>query len=366
MGVSKRQFMRRPKLQGLSDAEKEKRWKDHLASQGTTKRRINPTHKQAKRFLHRNAPLIDIMSESNACIMDYGASLLNPYDKTLAPCVPTYPALDSHKFSVFGRGEGTTSSANNIGAVCLQPTGVSGVESGLFTALDTYAGVDIPSASSETGVTAFTTNSPYTAADISAGTVQLRLVSAGIRIKGATAKLDEGGTVFALQEPNHGTVLGLTADTMAAYDRCFITSFDNDDWIGVQWTPRLQTDFNYHETNYGIAGTETSMGMIIKSAKASMPFRYEWVCHYEAIGSNVRGKTPSHSDSAKAEQVASVIAQAPVTVTGKLSNEAGAARVVTGKIVKSGSGGGGFWNRLGNLGMDVLERGTHKVMDILM
>jgi hypothetical protein len=274
---------------------------------------------------------------THPCVLDYGESLLNPFNLLLCPCVPMYPALASRKFTTFVRGVGSTNTSG-VGGITGIPSGVQGVDAPPYAPIgcvtdSSYAGAGLP-AVGDTGTTALYGNSDYTPAQVGTG-VELRLVSMGVRIRGKTTKLNQGGTVFLLQEPDHNSLAGKTDPQMGAYDECAILDFENHDWLSCSYTPRFQADFNYHSNSSGVVDPQPFLGVLIKSCAPSQEFRYEIVAHYEAIGSSVRGKTPSHVFTEASQTVAAAISQAPPAKLALMGSDTqmGQARSITQKIL---------------------------------
>lgn len=66
----------------------------------------------------------------------------------------------------------------------------------------------------------FYSNAPFTTADVINHDVQCRIVAAGLKLRYLGTSLNQGGLVYSLQEPTHGSLASKTTAQMAAYTEC--------------------------------------------------------------------------------------------------------------------------------------------------
>jgi hypothetical protein len=107
--MNRQTFVNRPKMKGLSNAEKEKRWKQHLQNMSTKKNRRVPR----ERGNRTNTVL--------PCTLHYTAALLDPFDYSgEMPCVPDMHTIPSYKYRQYARGEFSTGT-NGKGFIMVNP-----------------------------------------------------------------------------------------------------------------------------------------------------------------------------------------------------------------------------------------------------
>lgn len=224
------------------------------------------------------------------CARKYIDSLIDPFEGPGDACVPMFPSFPSLKLRVFSRGT-VTVGTSGVGFVLAQHTPANDVDN-VFITGGGYAGVTITSAAA--GVTAARNNSPYLATDFGAsqGKAQNRVVSWGIRVRYTGTRLNMGGTIIALHEPDHQSLNNFTEANLLAFERAHRFAVTDTAWTQVCYQPIATDEFNYLGT--GAAGNPY-LGLFIKSTSQNT-FEYECYLNYEVIGSNVRGKTPNDVD----------------------------------------------------------------------
>jgi len=181
-----------------------------------------------------------------------------------------------------------------------------------------YAGSHLPSVA-DTGAVIVHQNSPYAAADFSPTGVQVRLVSAGLKVRFVGTKLNQGGVCFPFLEPDLGDITGYTANDIAAFDQYFQGIDFNTDWVSITYTPRHPADFEYSASSQPLTGQKPCMGILIQSATPNQPFEYVWTAHWEVIGRNARGKTLSHT-YANTDKIISGASQFPPRASSSIQN----------------------------------------------
>jgi len=234
------------------------------------------------------------MGEDERCGLEYATSLVNPFDFSLNPCIPRMPSVPSRKLCTYTSGLGNTSGTTSYGGVTAYMTASNGPIPCLAVTGTAYTGSGLPS-SVDTGVTAVGQNSPYADTDFSATGVQVRLVSAGLKVRFVGTKLNQGGTCFPFLEPDLGDVTGYTANNITGFDQYLQGIEFSNNWVSINFAPRHPGDFDYEASSQPLTGQKPCMGILIQSAIPNQPFEYVWTAHWEVIGRNARGKTLSHT-----------------------------------------------------------------------
>lgn len=300
--TTRAQFMRRAKIARLPPAERERRWKQHLASVQGGNARAAAAPSRSRPASASTRPARAPGAPTSECAQLYLEALLNPWETRVGACVPTFPALPSAKTKVFVRGNGATGT-NGYGFVTLYDAALP-CNNALAVNVTNGAYTGSTLAFAGTGVDAFSSNAPYATGDITADDVNYRVVAQGIRIRYNATELEMGGSVYAVESPSHTSVDGMSANDILQLNRTEQAQF-NRDWVGVVWSPVKEEETRYR-TAYASGGG--SMGILIRAASSSsVTFEFEVFAHVEYVGAKVRQQTPSHTDAsgfAKATQFA--------------------------------------------------------------
>jgi len=289
--------MSRPSIRRLPPAERERRWKQHLAS---TNRTTPKSSQPARPSQPRSASV-------SKCSVDYFKSLINPFDaRNAGACVPRFPTLTSRKGRYFARGVGACGTTG-FGFVSFHPEMMANDASDYAVAcsVDTYAG-DTIDADGGSGTTRFRLNSPYSLSDFSSNLVQVRIVSAGIKVRYTGTLLNQSGRAIAIEEPDHRTLQGLNIGNVQAFDRAESVPFDKR-WVVANRQPVKPSELEF---NPFVPGIEAPYLAVLIGAGAGALFEWEAVLLTEEIGRIVRDKTMSHSDVNGFETVTSYLSQA--------------------------------------------------------
>lgn len=128
-----------------------------------------------------------------------------------------------------------------------------------------------------------------------APSAQYRVVSAGLRIRYSGTELNKGGTIRALQHPNHDSIIGLTAAQIEGYvqsKRFPVTR----EWSHVVYCP-LTDSYNTQTGSGGfVAPYAVPFQGFLVSSTSGNEFEFEYVVNYEVSGRNVRGQTVCFKD----------------------------------------------------------------------
>lgn len=304
--------MQRPTIRNLSKKEKEKRWAQHSASNRSTPK-AKPSRQAPKTGL---AP----------CSVSYRQVLANPFDAPPS-CIPINPAVMTRKAKYFIRGAmatqtGSVAGAKGFGYVMATPRIANDNSStwGLYHT-EGSSQADVLNMTS-IGVVKVNTNCEYPLADFATNKVMMRVVSRGIRIRYSGAQLSMSGTVYALEHPNHQSLVGKSTSDIAKFESCKITQVTRQ-WTTVVWQPKDPKEFQFSDSNDYSVGGHVDMAIIVQTAGGSdldLPFEYEYFINVELIGELVHGKTRSDVDITGSSKVMASLGQTNPTVFDTISN----------------------------------------------
>jgi hypothetical protein len=112
----------------------------------------------------------------------------------------------------------------------------------------------------------------------------------------------------------------MSASDIAQFDFRQIDS-QTRDWTSVCYTPLKQADYDFTDNPSGFTGGAQKqgvdprpiLGILCESASTSipLPFEFQIVAHYEAIGAKARGKTISNTDVTATLKAVSAVTQGP-------------------------------------------------------
>lgn len=317
-----------------------------------TKRNNNVSQKdlalrqaQSKAAKARNKRSRSLQSFVDPCTLEYTESLIDPFRKDLAPCVPYGVAIRSQKVCVFSKGSFQTG-MSGWGGITVYGSLVSDEIAAVYTDAN-YAQSVLPGFGDPDTISANFSNSPFTSADLSANDgVELRLCSLGVRVRYVGTELNRGGLRFAIQHPEHLSVANMSANDIAQFDFHQIDS-QTRDWTSVCYTPLKQRDYDFTDNPSGFSGGAQKpgvdprpiLGILCESASTSipLPFEYEITAHFEAIGAKARGKTISNSDVTATLKAVSAVTQGPPGLSTAISNHKVSAPMVAAQAATKGS-----------------------------
>jgi len=238
------------------------------------------------------------------CAQEYAELVADPFHKEHKACIPTWPAMNSQKSTVWVAGTFVTGTSG-FGFVALSPENACaatsvGLDACVWNSLSSYAGTTIDVTG--TGVDTKMSNSNITAYNAN---VKCRVVAAGLRAWYSGPAKDMGGDLVALQQPAHSSIRGNTLADLMSYSEARRFGMNYGVRYGV-----TRTIADVDETDYGITltanpGIMPYMGLALQGL-AGLTFSFEAYVHFEYIGAPVRGKTPSHADTNGLSAVTSV------------------------------------------------------------
>lgn len=245
------------------------------------------------------------------CAELYAKSLANPFSGPPEACMPVTPCIMSQKVRCFARGQlsvGTNGygffaashNAANDGATTAGNVGTAAA----YYSDSTYIGAaatGVPVLNPATaGVIAVNTNSPYASANFgqAPGKVQCRLVSSGIRVRYAGTKMNEGGRMLLLEDPDHfgDPNVSYPVATMLANEKA------KEHKVSTEWTSLCSTgpvtpdEYDFFPDHRSPSGVSYFPLRLIIQSTAGNIFDWEIYENWEFAGSIVRGKTYSEAD----------------------------------------------------------------------
>jgi len=266
-----------------------------MPNQNQKVKKQNQNQKAVKRVAKSQPRKKRIISEGERCALEYAASLADPFDLSLAPCIPSSPSIPSSKRCCWAKGTGVIGTSG-VGWIYGIPV-VANDSNFLYVS-------DVGSTGSSFSTvdgTSIMNNSQLTGLDIAGDTdgARIRIVSFGIRIRYTGTQLNMGGTAVAFEHPIHDTLTGLAMSDLLAYGRSSSQQFDRK-WISTTYTPSYDLENQYGSNPYGY--TNNNFLGIMCTGVAGMTFEFEAVVHYEAIGEFVRNKSKSPVAPVEAQQ----------------------------------------------------------------
>jgi hypothetical protein len=246
-------------------------------------------------------PKFSYSDSLTGCARDYGALLADPFVKEHHACVPSLPAFESQKITVWNEGTfvigtaGTGVVAMNPFAGPLNTASVMGIAT-----TSAYAASVIPAAGTA-GVNSLTSNSPYSAGGPG---FTFRVVAAGVRCWYSGPINVMGGDIVALQDPNHNNLTNSSFTQLLGSSQSRRSCPAMGVRYGCVYTPISATELDY-ELVVPMAAPLPFMAIMVQGA-AGLQFSYEMFAHYEFQGPLVRGKTPVHVDSVGVSSVLAI------------------------------------------------------------
>ena len=241
------------------------------------------------------------------CVKAYSMALLDPFGSRSrnleSPCIPDDKDVPSYKFSVLSRGSLTLGTAG-FGFILAAPMSNGNDAEYLATTVAAYAGNTVTGTVGTAGVL----NPTYTNFPWAQGSVPVRLVANGLRIRYTGTELNRGGSVVVASAATWtDNFQGNTFSQIA--NRSNATMYPvNRQWIQGSYRAVMADLANtntgntgeYVTTNYDLTAANTNGKLVMAiTGEAGNTFEYEWVAYYEAIpyqNFSLPMVTASHSD----------------------------------------------------------------------
>lgn len=226
------------------------------------------------------------------CSQSYLLALLNPYE-SYGACIPSSFPLKSQKVHAYMRGS-LALGTGGVGYVIARGTAVN----------DSWATKSTTSSSVGTGATVLnsftlitTTNMtklPYTTADVTAGNVQSRIVSMGLRVRYTGREDARNGTVASVESPDHEDLALQTPDAINNYESLERVR-PPEDWVYVNYSGPVSPSNIEFSSDAHPLGTSYILSHIITGVAGDI-YDYEFYQNIEYIGRSSVGKTQNHVD----------------------------------------------------------------------
>lgn len=310
--MSKQQFLAKPKYQGLSNKEKEARWRQYKSSIVMGRPTAGRT-RSTKISVRKTKSGKDVMRLGlTQCAAHYLTTLVAPFGFHGDACIPDLHAVPSKKVRVKARGTFSTGTTGSGFFVC-SPWCNGNVDDTFLYTQSSYTPPPgppaiIPSLPAPAGVesSAFA-KLPYSSADFAANTgslgVRARTVATGIRIRYIGPELARSGQIIGFRHPDNNNVLGLPYNSLRSLETS--KTFTNKrQWIYANYVPVRPEEYRYSPNACTASDGNNykwTMGFAIEQTTTSggqpgpAPFEWEAIKFVEHIG-NIDNITRTHTD----------------------------------------------------------------------
>lgn len=350
--LSKNEYLSQPSLRSKSKTERERLWRKYNAK--------HPKPRNTARTPARNLRL----SPTDKCVVDYAAALVDPFTQP-PTCLPVAPSLESQKYACFVRGNFYAGTSNGgFGYVALAPKPVNDFSSpnqAVWASTSAFT-LQAVNSSSNANVDGMNPNSPFTNPELygNSGDISVRITAAGIRARYTGTELNRSGSMVAFEQPDHHSVVGLTYEDVLAYKSAVVTPVSRE-WTVVTYQPKRDDEFKFLDSVNSGSVSNHQMVIMVNGLTAGESLEFEAFIHFEAIGSTIRGKTPSHAATDTTHSVLSMLGQAPTTLFDRISNEETARDVATVATSLAKNGISYASDQLFTAASNYLSRGASKM-----
>lgn len=279
----------------------------------TIKKKTNPAKSKAavknpkKKLNKQNAAMVRTMLPVSHCGLHFGAVLADPFGAKHGACVPAdlFP-LPSQKHTVIKKGIFVLGTSG-YGYVIMNPPAANDTFAGHVTSA-TSVGTGSTTLSAYTNTSPiFMDNLPYTTAQISANSIQARVVGCGIRARYSGQLMSRNGTAVIFEEPDHQPLDTRTFDLITGHQQSeeidvtnWESEYPGDKWMAqVNYSgPTRPQDIEFQAALHPLSMGDTAhsfLGVVVKGVPGDT-WTYELIVHLEYIGSIVTERTPSHVD----------------------------------------------------------------------
>lgn len=236
------------------------------------------------------------------CAKSYFQSLLDPYDSPPG-CLPIFPALPSLKGKCWVKGT-MSSGIGSTAFISVHPqiandTTIANSRSVIWSNSN-WAPARSPTIAERTlstaGIDTANFNSPFTYSQFNTGSgaVEWRPVSIGVRVRYSGTELNRGGTIYAIEEPDHMDLNNEGVAGLMAYPKCYRAHVTRE-WTTCNWLPKRATEVEYTALSYYKNLSFPLMIMIVAPTADPASYDFEVVMNYEAIGYQVPTRTMSYA-----------------------------------------------------------------------
>lgn len=252
----------------------------------------------------------------SGCAAHYASCIIDPFNAPHGACIPSeLLPLPSEKHSITTRGTlnlGTT----GFGYILVNPNLAS---DGVVAVTTTAASVGgtATALNAFTNLTSVTLGAgPATAATITAGGFQGRVVSYGVRARYSGALNNRNGEAVSYEDPDHqnlqtNTFATIQSDQQGTHKN--ITNSSNEWQVQFSYSGPVapgDVQFQAQQTPLNIIANAKIGGLLISGAAGDL-WAYEIVSHLEFVGNGTTERTASHADP----QGMAHVVQAAKTIT---------------------------------------------------
>ncbi len=270
-----------------------------MSTKVVKKETVTLSAKKAKKVPKKNisvttsSPNQAIVWKVPECVKHYFSALVDPFESPAGACMPCdlFP-LPSQKVKVFIRGK-LNLGTSGIGFILANPTLANDVNVITRTTSTSVITQSTQFTAATNIVGATFSQLPYNSAALTAKSVQGRVLALGVRIKYIGSLMNRNGLVLSLEDPDHQSTVNQTFDSVSANPYADARRVGDGEWdAAVCWSgPVTPQELEYANVN---SYADYSMVMAISGAAGDL-YEFEVYEHAEFIGTNVPGKTPSHS-----------------------------------------------------------------------
>lgn len=250
------------------------------------------------------------------------------------------PCLDSAKRCCFARGVGMVNSSG-FGGIAVRPSVCGDLPCVFITTGGDSTCNTIAHCMAGGHGQFLNSNASLQSASFTAKKAQARIVACGVRVRYRGTKLQQNGTITAFEEPNHEDTSIMTFEDVLSYQKAEMTPLTRG-WCVATFQPVQPMEFSYSSEPdfWDSTGTEANPLTVLISAASpngDLPFEWEYYCHYEAIGSDVQGKSRSHLAPIESSKGIAALANAPSGIMSAISNHKVDLNRVVNSMIDRGS-----------------------------
>jgi hypothetical protein len=283
----------------MASSQAKSKTKKRVANQRSGPAKGNPTGSRGPRVknVQGSNGKVQAVFAIPHCAMDYMSALGAPFETPTGVCIPaeTFP-LPSQKMKAFLKGRmalGTTgfgyitvSPAITATAPVVKTTTASTVLSGAANLISSTNTQFLP-----------VPQIILTEAQRVAGEYEARIVSYGLRVKYIGKLMDRNGVATSIEEPDHGNLSSQSIDEINASRYSEIRRIGPDLWDHEVYYsgPVTPSEVEFVSTVNPLGG---SIAGIVIEGVAGDSYEFEYVQHFEVIGTAAGARTKSHSDPA--------------------------------------------------------------------
>lgn len=311
MQLSYQQFLAKHpvKFNGLSQAEKRKRYQDYLrATNGSSQPQSRPTPaRRGRRRRGGGRQGGNPARTRDAAFALYSRMVAAPFESGPVG-LPVFPSPPSAKVTGWIKGIANVGTSG-FGFVLARPTCTSDATA-ISYSTGTYAGVS----SDETGTgvsVAVTSNMPIAGSALAGENTALRVrcSTAALRVRYTGTENNLGGVLYGIVHPQHQGMSSQNVNTIQALPES--TSFSvTREWTTLRWVPAFRNECDYYHTatppSHESAHSNSGYPMVFMfTGTPGNSFEFQFISHWEFLGTGAVGasKTENQVSQNHADQL---------------------------------------------------------------